>query len=570
MLNRFRIGVRLAAAFGVLCALLAALGVASLVSVDRLNRVNHWNVHTYRVIGTAERMARGMLDIETGTRGFVAAGAETFLEPVADGRRLFAEAHAEAKRLTEDNPAQQQRLDRILGHHDDFMKVAGELTELRRSVAAGRASAEQMLAAFGAGRDKAAMDAFRTAVGEFKATEESLLATRAAEAASAVSFAYAFLSLAGAAAIAIAALLAWRITASVTRPLGRAVELADGVADGDLTVRAVPEGRDEVAALTRRLDEMRESLARTVGTIVAGSREIGTATSELARGNIDLSSRTEQQSSSLQETASAMEELTGTVRQTAENARDANQLAQVTSETATRGGEAVQRVVRTMASISESANKVREIISVIDGIAFQTNILALNAAVEAARAGEQGRGFAVVASEVRSLAQRSADAAREIKRLIEDSVSKVGDGAELVEQAGATMQEVVRSVRRVTDLIGEISSATEQQSSGIEQVNQAVAQLDSVTQQNAALVEEAAAATQSMERQSSRLAEAVSVFRIAAADAAGTPAESRPAAAGRPAARAVPAGAEPGTPRAAAPDRANGASPGSDADWDAF
>ncbi|HYF61093.1 MAG TPA: methyl-accepting chemotaxis protein [Burkholderiaceae bacterium] len=338
-------------------------------------------------------------------------------------------------------------------------------------------------------------------------------------------------TLAAVAAVALLGLaLGWWISRSVLRVLGGepadAVLAAQRVAQGDLTIR--PPTRDgDRTSLMANLATMQASLATLVEGIRAGAEQIRVATTEVSQGNVDLSSRTEQQSSSLQETASAMEELTGTVRQTADNARSANQLAQASRETAMRGGEVVERVVRTMASISESAGKVREIITVIDGIAFQTNILALNAAVEAARAGEQGRGFAVVASEVRTLAQRSADAAREIKRLIEDSVSKVSDGTELVGQAGTTMGDVVQSVRRVTDLIGEITSAAEQQSSGIEQVNLAVAQLDAVTQQNAALVEEAAAATQSMEQQSRLLVDAVSVFRVPA-DAAGPADRSGP------------------------------------------
>jgi methyl-accepting chemotaxis protein len=269
----------------------------------------------------------------------------------------------------------------------------------------------------------------------------------------------------------------------------------------------------------RALGKMSANLEKAVTKIREGTDSITSASGQIASGNADLSQRTEEQASSLEETASSMEELTSTVKQNADNARQANQLAAGASAVAVKGGEVVGQVVSTMSSINESSRKIVEIISVIDGIAFQTNILALNAAVEAARAGEQGRGFAVVASEVRSLAQRSAAAAKEIKGLITDSVSKVDDGTKLVGEAGKTMDEIVSSVKRVTDIMAEIAAASQEQSSGIEQVNQAVMQMDEVTQQNAALVEEAAAAAESMQEQAQSLTQAVSVFKLANGDA---------------------------------------------------
>jgi len=269
---------------------------------------------------------------------------------------------------------------------------------------------------------------------------------------------------------------------------------------------------------------MNDNLVDLVGKVRMGTDQITTASSEIASGNLDLSQRTEEQVSSLEETASSMEELTSTVRQNADNARQANQLAAGASEVAVKGGAVVGQVVQTMSSINASSKKIVDIISVIDGIAFQTNILALNAAVEAARAGEQGRGFAVVATEVRTLAQRSAAAAKEIKELISDSVSKVEDGTRLVDEAGATMDEIVSAVKCVTDIMSEISAASQEQSSGIEQVNQAVSQMDEVTQQNAALVEEAAAA-ESMQDQAQALTQAVTIFKLSSngAHAAATP-----------------------------------------------
>jgi methyl-accepting chemotaxis protein len=299
--------------------------------------------------------------------------------------------------------------------------------------------------------------------------------------------------------------------------LGTAVAIADRIADGELDIDITDDRLDELGQLLRSMKRMRTSLARVVGTVRENAENVTTASAQIAAGNQDLSSRTEQQAASLEETAASMEQLTSTVKLNAENARTANQLAQSASTAAAAGGQTVSEVVTTMDSISANSRKMADIIGVIDGIAFQTNILALNAAVEAARAGEQGRGFAVVATEVRTLAQRSADAAKEIRTLIGQSVERVESGSHLVQAAGTAMQEIVSRVSRVTDLIGEITHSADEQSNGIEQVNQAVSQMDQVTQQNAALVEEAAAAANSLKTQAGELVQAVAVFRLAQA-----------------------------------------------------
>ncbi|HAU5563903.1 TPA: HAMP domain-containing protein [Serratia fonticola] len=317
-------------------------------------------------------------------------------------------------------------------------------------------------------------------------------------------------------AIAASVLLGFMLTRSIVRPLNEAVGIAEKVAAGDLSSHIEVSGKDETAVLMQALQAMNDNLLTIVSNVRAGSDTIAVASNQISSGNIDLSSRTEQQASSLEETASAMEQMTATVKHNADNAREANQLVATTSTVAKEGGVVMEQVIEKMEAITLSSKKIVDIISVIDSIAFQTNILSLNAAVEAARAGEQGRGFAVVATEVRNLAQRSASAAKEIKVLIEDSVSKVDEGSRLVTHAGTTIGEVVNSVKSVADIMSEITIASSEQSSGISEINLAITQMEAVTQQNAALVQEASAASQALQEQADRLAQSMSVFKTAA------------------------------------------------------
>jgi methyl-accepting chemotaxis protein len=399
------------------------------------------------------------------------------------------------------------------------------------------------------------------------------------------------------AALVLASLFAYFVTRSIVQPIKQALDAANKVASGDLTAHLQSTGTDEPGQLITALEAMNASLSKVVSSVRMGSESVATASAEIAQGNNDLSARTEQQASALEETAASMEELASTVKQNADSARQANQLAMSATTVAVQGGEVVSQVVDTMKGINESSRKIADIISVIDGIAFQTNILALNAAVEAARAGEQGRGFAVVASEVRSLAGRSAEAAKEIKTLINASVERVEHGTNLVDQAGSTMTEVVTSIKRVTDIMGEISSASNEQAAGVQQVGEAVSQMDQVTQQNAALVEEMAAAASSLKSQANDLVQTVSVFKLGANDVGGglpkaqvrspkpapfkgterrgdaKPASPKPAAASRAPVPVVAKAAPAPLPKPAAPAPKTQPKPapaGGDDDWETF
>ncbi len=435
--------------------------------------------------------------------------ADLFKDNLANDSKDIGKLHAEVANLatTPEDQAQLKQTQALGKGVLAAAKLAGE----RR--AAGDYSG---IAAVVKNEYSAATKAYLDSIDQFAKLqlEKNSRAQAAADAAQSQTLLFA--GIAGAVVLALGMAIAATLVRTIRAPLQQSVALAGAIANGDLTQRIHTERRDEFGTLIRSLGHMNESLAALVGNVRSSTDSIGTASTQIASGTQDLSSRTEHQASNLQQTASSMEELSATVKNSADSARQANQLASNAASVAARGGEVVSQVVATMDDINASSKKIADIIGVIDGIAFQTNILALNAAVEAARAGEQGRGFAVVASEVRSLAQRSAQAAKEIKGLIGASVDKVEGGARLVADAGQTMTEIVSSVQRVSDIISEITAAAGEQSDGIGQVNTAVVQLDQMTQQNAALVEESAAAAESLKDQASRLAEVVGRFRVAA------------------------------------------------------
>ncbi len=513
-LSDLKIGARLYLGYGTVVLLLVVLVGLAYTNFKKLGKANDINVHTYQVTGEVNAALASLINIETGQRGFALTGNDASLEPYRAGKLAFVQHLDRAAALTADNPAQQERMKRLREEQQRWLSVGVDPVIALRKEATGDDVAA-VVALVKEGKGKQGMDGMRRQISEIIEVEERLLASRAKEATSLQELTGMTLIGGGIVAVILALFIAVWQSRNIVDPLRAAVELAKQVARGDLTVDVVSTSRDEVGELLDALASMNHALARIVGEVRVGTDSIATASSEIKSGNLDLSARTEQQAASLEETASSMEELTSTVNQNADNARQANTLAGSASEVAVKGGAAVAQVVETMGAINESAKKIVDIIGVIDGIAFQTNILALNAAVEAARAGEQGRGFAVVAAEVRSLAQRSASAAKEIKTLIDSSVEQVDRGTRLVDQAGVTMNEVVASVRRVNDIIGEIANASEEQRGGIEQVNQAISQMDEVTQQNAALVEEAAAASVAMEEQAEKLAEVVSIFKLA-------------------------------------------------------
>ncbi len=508
---------RLLIAFGVIIMTFLAVAASVLYSSAKLAEADKWNTHTHKVMAIADNMLKSMINMETGVRGFSIAGDDRFLEPWTNGLQSFEQSWSEAKKLTADNPSQQTRLDAMKSKHIEFVAVANSLIQLRRDVSADKTSMDNFVTEFKLGKDKAAMDSFRGLQDEFYKAESDLLAARSASADALRAFNRNVVIFGALLAMMAAALLGLWVTRAITTKLGGepayAANVAREIAQGNLMVEVHTQAGD-TTSLMAAMKAMRDSLAAVVTQVRQGSEGVSTASSEIAQGNHDLSARTESQASSLEQTAASMEELGSTVKQNADSARTANELAQSASTVAIQGGEVVAQVVETMRGINDSSKKMADIINVIEGIAFQTNILALNAAVEAARAGEQGRGFAVVASEVRSLAGRSAEAAKEIKGLIGASVERVEQGSALVDRAGSTMSEVVSSIKRVTDLMGEISAASNEQAAGVAQVGEAVAQIDLVTQQNAALVEEMAAAASGLKSQADELVNTVAVFKL--------------------------------------------------------
>ena len=512
MLNNLTIKVRLVAVLAILSVMMTVIGIAGITSLANTN-ASLQTVYEDRlvalgqlqeVIRTINRNQLAMSDALTVGPAALPEMVKTVEEGLAKADKTW-KAYA-ATKMTDEEKALAER---YAAAHAAFV-----LEGMNPALEAGRAGDMEKMKAVMHGRMKESFLPVRDVINHLVQLQMDIgNQVYESSQASYASFRLVVIGmLAG--ALALAAGIGWWLVRSITAPLGRAVRIAESVAAGDLTQQIDVTSQDETGKLLAALSEMNKSLVGIVGNVRHATDSISTASSEIASGNMDLSARTELQASSLEETASAVDSLAAAVRSNAEHAREACQVAANANELAARGGAAVSDAVQTMEAIRSSSRKIVEIIGVIDGIAFQTNILALNAAVEAARAGEQGRGFAVVATEVRNLAQRSSAAAKEIKALIDDSVEKVDSGTKLVVRAGDTMSDVVASVKQVSDIVAEISAATAEQNAGIAQVHQSITSMDQVTQQNAALVEETAAASQALQDQAEILARAVSAFRI--------------------------------------------------------
>ncbi len=512
LIRKLTLGKRLALGFG---SMLALLGVVVGISITRLAHQDHAMQavigESYAKVEASQTVSNLVLDIARIARNLI-----LLTDKEAEARNMAA--YEKDRAAIDTNMA---TLDNLISSPDGRemmakVKSAGEayFTFTTEVLDAGRNASPEVATALLFGPKYASQAAYLKALADLVKLERQKMVIAGDDASQTYHSAVATMVAALAAAFAIGGAFAFVITRSITRPMEEAVRIASAVADGDLTSHIDVDATDEVGQLLAVLKTMNGNLAGMVGAVRESSESIATGSEQIATGNADLSQRTEEQAANLQQTAASMEQMQSTVKQNADTARTVSQLAASASAVALRGGEVVAQVVSTMGNISASSHKIADIVGVIDGIAFQTNILALNAAVEAARAGEQGRGFAVVAGEVRSLAQRSAESAREIKKLIAEGVEAVESGTRLVGGAGTTMSDIVDQVRRVADLIGEIDSATQEQTLGIDQVSGAVAQLDQVTQQNAALVEESAAAADSLKQQAIKMSELVKVFKV--------------------------------------------------------
>ncbi|MEO5659591.1 MAG: methyl-accepting chemotaxis protein [Polaromonas sp.] len=516
-IGSWKIATRMGIGFACVLALLlfvALLGVNGMSKTqDRLEEIAFTNNTAARL---ASEMNELVLDGVVALRNIVllteAADMAPEVKRLETDRTLYAEAEENLRKVFAESTSTAPEENALFAKTKQLHEAA--IPFISKGVELGLANKNEEATQFLMKDYRPTQRQWQKALKELVALENKQSGEAATEARKAYGEARTWIYALSTLALALGTLIAWFITRGITRPIQQALRVAQTVAAGDLTSHIEVTSKDETGQLLQALKDMNASLVKIVGEVRGGTDTIASASGQIAIGNDDLSSRTEQQASALEETAASMEELSATVKQNADSARQANQLAQNASTVAVQGGEVVAQVVNTMKDINDSSRKISDILSVIDGIAFQTNILALNAAVEAARAGEQGRGFAVVASEVRSLAGRSAEAAKEIKALINTSVARVEQGTVLVDQAGTTMANVVTSIKQVTDIMGEISAASHEQALGVAQVGEAVTQMDQATQQNAALVEEMAAAASSLKSQAQELVQTVAVFKL--------------------------------------------------------
>ncbi|MCL4771281.1 MAG: MCP four helix bundle domain-containing protein [Burkholderiaceae bacterium] len=526
----WRIGAKLGLAFVLVVVLAAVLGAVSLVQLSRIHAgADDMATRLLPSVSQAGEVRVLLNRMRRSEAGIVTATRQEDMQAAVDQvqARLSELKAVEAQYATLLNESARSQFQQYEQRKTQYLKLHADLADIAKGVDYSSAEALElsgdMLRQMYAGESEAAFVAMEAMVGRMQQAHAEDVRVATGGMRGIFDNARLWVGVALLACVLLAVVLGVTIARAVSRPAHEAVAVARAISEGNLTVHIPAGGRDEMGQLLQALLQMRDNLARVVSGVRGYAEGVSTASAEIAQGNHDLSSRTESQASALEETAASMEELGSTVRQNADNARQANQMAMNASTVAVQGGEVVSQVVETMKGISTASNKIADIIGVIDGIAFQTNILALNAAVEAARAGEQGRGFAVVASEVRSLAGRSAEAAKEIKSLISASVERVEQGNIQAEKAGETMTEVVNAIRRVTDIMGEISAASSEQSAGVSQVGEAVTQMDQATQQNAALVEQMAAAAGSLSGQARELVQAVAQFRLVQQDTVAAP-----------------------------------------------
>ena len=480
-----------------------------------------WVNHTHEAVGIGNKLGSAMVDMETGLRGYIIAGKEEFLEPYIAGQKAFEQAMSKGLSHVSDNPAQIKRLQNVGALKDQWLtEHAKKAIKMRRDIGGSSSglheeidhALHEITEFVEEGHGKKRMDELRGILQSFIGDEQKLIVVRSKEAAavanqtSNIAFFGAFL------AAFTALVITYLITKSIVGPITTAGRIADSITSGNLNNTIDAQSTDELGTLLHSLKAMQDKLRDLVGEISTSADSVLHSSSNISQGNSSLSERTDKQASSLEETAASMEEMTAAVKLSAEHADEANKLASGARQQAERGSSVVRKAVTAMEEINNSSSRIADIIAVIDEIAFQTNLLALNAAVEAARAGEQGRGFAVVATEVRNLAQRSATSAKEIKELIQDSVSKVEEGSKLVFESGQTLDEILGSVAKVSDVVAEITIASQEQRTGIEQVNTAVVYIDEMTQKNSAMVEEATGASEAMTAQAQNLNQLVSYF----------------------------------------------------------
>ncbi|SMC20368.1 methyl-accepting chemotaxis protein [Andreprevotia lacus DSM 23236] len=517
MKNKLTVAGMLGMGFSLVIGLLLTLVGLAYYNVQQLSESVRWNTHTYEVISEGREIVTATLRMQSSVRGYLLNHNARFAEGFSRGRDDMLTHLAKARTLSADNPAQQDRLALLATLENRFVTTRQALMERRNIIGNDARKLQQLTASIGEGEDRELLDNVYRSVDDFINVEMQLLVVRAAEVSTLEQRTKGFLLLGGLTAVLLAMLIGFIITRTLTRQLGGepayASTVVQRIALGDFSSTIALQPGDN-SSLLANMSQMQSELAQLIAQIKLSAETISVGAQQIAMGNNDLSRRTEQQASALEETASSMEELTTMVQQNAESSRQGRTVSDQASSVAGNGGEMMRQVVSTMATITESSRKIVDIIGVIDTIAFQTNILALNAAVEAARAGEQGRGFAVVAGEVRTLAQRSAAAAKEIKGLIGASVERVEAGNRQVDTAGKTIGDVVRSIHQVNELMSDISDASYEQANGIQQINTSVIQMDEVTQQNASLVEEIAAASESLAQQARMLTESVSRFHL--------------------------------------------------------